>query len=370
MPGSAGFDGEPGDAGTVVRLPLCVPQPRRKPPSGISLLTIAVVIPALTIPTATATSASATTDSALASSARAAATPAASVKLRVQSARTAGTRIAYASIGTGHPLLLLNGTGSPMAEWDPAFLAGLSRSRRVIVFDYPGLGRSGHAPGRITMTSMAHWTASLIKTLKLGRPDVLGWSMGGFVTQRLAEHHPTLVRRQVLAATNLGGTHTTLGPQWAQDADSDPNAGIATYFKTNYPRTACGRAAGTAFVERLARAVNSGDYPDESVPDRTYDAMVRAEDPWLRSNSNYRELRHVKHHTLVTTGTDDVITPPANTLQIARTLPNASTILYATAGHSFLFQQPVLVATDVLAFLTNPKPQRSTVTKRTNCTRS
>ena len=43
-------------------------------------------------------------------------------------------------------LLMLNGTGSPMSQWDPALLAALSRDRQVVVYDYPGLG--GSAPLR------------------------------------------------------------------------------------------------------------------------------------------------------------------------------------------------------------------------------
>src|SRR5262245_57906863 len=68
---------------------------------------------------------------------------AAQFRLSVRFAHVSGTTIAWAQAGHGRPLLMLNGTGSPMAEWDPALLASLTRSRRVIVFDYPGLGLSG-----------------------------------------------------------------------------------------------------------------------------------------------------------------------------------------------------------------------------------
>ena len=69
--------------------------------------------------------------------------------------------IAWSELGTGRPLLLLNGTGSPMAEWDPAFLAALASERRVIVFDYPGLGDST-APARRTFAGMAAATSQLM----------------------------------------------------------------------------------------------------------------------------------------------------------------------------------------------------------------
>ena len=49
---------------------------------------------------------------------------------------------------------------------------------------------------------MADQTSALIDTLGLGRPDVLGWSMGGMIAQALAVLHPAQVRRLVLCATS------------------------------------------------------------------------------------------------------------------------------------------------------------------------
>ncbi len=40
---------------------------------------------------------------------------------------------------------------------------------------------------------------------------ILGWSMGGFVAQRLAVDHPQKVSHLILAGTNPGGSRTVLG---------------------------------------------------------------------------------------------------------------------------------------------------------------
>lgn len=271
--------------------------------------------------------------------------------LRVSEAEIARTTVAWAEVGSGAPLLLLNGTGSPMAEWDPALLSALGSGRRVIVFDYPGLGLSGPAPGMISMRAMARMTAQLIRALHLGRVDVLGWSMGGFIAQQLARHHRGLVRRLVLAGTNPGGPHTVLGPRRVQRADSDPHGGIWPYLRTNYPHTRAAQSAGRAFIRRLRQAARTGAYPVERVPARTYRAMVRAEDPWLRHSANARDLASLAIPSLVITGRRDVITPPANSRFLARRLPDAELALLPGCGHSFLFQRPREVAQRVLAFL-------------------
>jgi pimeloyl-ACP methyl ester carboxylesterase len=198
---------------------------------------------------------------------------------------------------------------------------------------------------------MADWTAALVEALDLGRPDVLGWSMGGFVAQQLAIRHPELVSRLVLAGTNPGGPNAVLGPPWVQAVDSDPDAGDAAYLSTNYPARPCAQARGRGFLDRLERAFASGRYPVPRTPTRTYDAMVRAEDPWLASDTNRRELARIAVPTLVITGGRDVITPPANSRLIARAIPDARLVLVPGAGHSFLFQEPIRVARVIDDFL-------------------
>ena len=261
-------------------------------------------------------------------------------RLNVQTVEVAGTTIAYAELGRGRPLLLLNGTGSPMAHWDPRLLTLLSRHHRVIVFDYPGLGGSGPPPRSITIARMARWSVGLLDALDIKRTDVLGWSMGGFVTQVMLRRYPERIRRAVLAGTNPGGSRTRLGPAWAQRLDSDPDAGLAGYLRTNYPRTQCAQRHGRASVRRVNQAIATGRYPPERIPASTYRAMVRAEDPWLRSNTNWRALRHVRRPVLVIAGTNDVLTPPSNSKQIAARLPRGRSALVRGAGHAFLFQDP------------------------------
>lgn len=275
----------------------------------------------------------------------------ASVRLDVQVGDADGVRTAYAWVGpvSAPPLLLLNGTGSPMAQWDPALLAGLSRDHRVLVYDYPGLGGSAASRVPLTFDVLADHAADLLSAAGAPRAHVLGWSMGGFVAQRLAIRHPERVQGLILAATNPGGSLTTLGPAWVQQQDSDPDASARTYVRANYPPGH--RDRGWAFVRRVDRAVASGRYPPERIPSSVYDAMVAAEDPWLASPDNLGALRRLEAPTLVVTGSRDVVTPPANSRLLASTVPGASLVLMPESGHSFLFQRPARSAALVTEFL-------------------
>lgn len=263
--------------------------------------------------------------------------------------------IAWASAGEGDPLLLLNGTGSPMSEWDPALLQALSESRRVIVFDYPGLGEST-APAKRSFKGMAAATARLLSDIGVQRTDVLGWSMGGFVTQELLRRHSEQVDRAILVGTNPGGPGTQLGPRWVQRADSDSEGSDRAYLLTNYPRTECAQMRGRAFLRRLTEAVDSGRYPVPRAPARTYRLMVRAEDPWLRSSRNVRDLADVQERVLVIVGDHDVITPPANSRTLFRAIPGSALIVVPGAGHSVLFQAPAESADVISAFVDGTVP--------------
>jgi len=275
------------------------------------------------------------------------ATPAQPVALNIQ---TTAHGIAWASVGEGEPLLLLNGTGSPMSEWDPGFLRAMASDRRVIVFDYPGLGAST-APARRTFAGMAEDARELLDDLGIERIDILGWSMGGFVTQELLRAHPDVVDKAVLVATNPGGDDTELGPEWVQRADSDADGSDRVYLLTNYPRTQCAQARGREFLTRLEGAVDSGRYPMPRTPNATYRRMVRAEDPWLRSRRNARELPLVHNPVLVMVGERDVITPPSNSRTIASLIPDSTLVTVPAAGHSVLFQDPKQSALLIGAFL-------------------
>lgn len=275
------------------------------------------------------------------------------LSLKVHFAQVEGLRTAYAVVGDdrakGAPLLLLNGTGSPMSQWDPALLAYLSSDRQVVVYDYPGLGQSQRLSGRLTFDRLAQHAAELVEVLGWDSVDVLGWSMGGFVAQRLAFTHPETVRSLILAGTNPGGSQTVLGPKWVQEADSDPKGSNSAYVRTNYPKGH--RSAGWAFIHRVNEAFDQGRWPEDRIPAAVYRQMVAAEDPWLRSNLNFDQLPSIVAPTLVITGSLDRVTPFENSVLLADSIPDATLVLVDQAGHSFLFQDPALAASLFLDFL-------------------
>jgi pimeloyl-ACP methyl ester carboxylesterase len=269
-------------------------------------------------------------------------------RAEVHMASVGKTRIAWYERGQGPPLAMLIGTGSTMAEWDPALLRLLARDHRLVLFDYPGVGLSGPWHGN-SFDSLADATAGLMSAIHLARADVLGWSMGGFVAQRLAIDHPGRVSHLILAGTNPGGSRAVLGTPKAQAIDSEPDPSEAAILRELYPPD--GQAEGRRFLRRLESASGSGEIPDDfHVAAATTHRQVTAEDPWLRSNRNYRQLASVAAPTLAAAGVEDPVVPPLNLRRIAARIPHAAFAVFPGA-HAFLFQERRRFATVVSRFL-------------------
>jgi 3-oxoadipate enol-lactonase len=114
-----------------------------------------------------------------------------------------GTNIHFVDAGRGDPpVLLLHAFPFHSGMWEQQVDA-LADSRRVIVPDLKGFGRSD-APDDITaysMTSYAHEIVEILDLLEVERVVVAGLSMGGYIAFTLARGHRDRMAGLVLADT-------------------------------------------------------------------------------------------------------------------------------------------------------------------------
>ena len=113
-----------------------------------------------------------------------------------------GIKLYYEIHGTGHPLVLLHGGLGASSMFGPN-LPALAKGRQVIAADLQGHGRTADIDRPISPELMAEDIAALIKYLKLDRPDVMGYSLGGGVAFFVALRHPELVGKLVLVSTPI-----------------------------------------------------------------------------------------------------------------------------------------------------------------------
>jgi pimeloyl-ACP methyl ester carboxylesterase len=137
--------------------------------------------------------------------------------------------------GGGIPLVLVHGLGDRDESWAP-MLERLRRSGfHVYAPDLLGYGRSPRpSDSDYSISTQEQFVADFIQSIGLQKPDVGGWSMGGWVVLKLALDHPDVVDRVVVYDSAgihhqvVGGTqifHPTDGAQLQHLADLlEPNA--------------------------------------------------------------------------------------------------------------------------------------------------
>jgi 3-oxoadipate enol-lactonase len=106
--------------------------------------------------------------------------------------------------GDGQPVLLVHGWMFPSdLNWLHAYGPLAAAGFRVLAMDLRGHGRGLRSGERFTLTACADDAAGLLQALGLPAALVVGYSMGGPVTQLLARRHPERVAGFVLCATAL-----------------------------------------------------------------------------------------------------------------------------------------------------------------------
>ena len=107
---------------------------------------------------------------------------------------------------TGVPVIFLNHLAAVLDSWDPRVVDGIAARRRVIVFNNRGVGASGGSTPN-SVAAMARDAIAFIRALGFEQVDLLGFSLGGFISQVIALEEPQLVRKLILAGTGpAGGT--------------------------------------------------------------------------------------------------------------------------------------------------------------------
>ncbi|MGD0186694.1 MAG: alpha/beta fold hydrolase [Roseiarcus sp.] len=113
----------------------------------------------------------------------------------------AGARLHVVERGQGPALLLVHGLAGQLGNFTYGVVDKLAAQFRVVAVDRPGSGYSVRAPGAsAALSAQADALAALIEALELGRPVVVGHSLGGALALALAQRRPERVAGLALVA--------------------------------------------------------------------------------------------------------------------------------------------------------------------------
>ena len=272
----------------------------------------------------------------------------------------AGTRFAYRQLGadTGVPVIFLNHLAAVLDNWDPRVIDGIAAKRRVIVFDNRGIGASGGSTPT-SVEAMARDAIAFIRALGFDQVDLLGFSLGGMVSQVIALEEPQLVRKLILAGT---------GPAGGEGMDKVTSITIRSMLKGAvtlkdpktylfFTRTPNGKRAAGEFMKRLKERMEDRD---KAISPIAFRAQLKAIKAWATQQPS--DLSRIRQPVFVANGDQDLMVPSSNSADLARRLPDARLTLYPDAGHGGVFQYHDEFVAEVLDFLSssdNSQPRRS-----------
>jgi pimeloyl-ACP methyl ester carboxylesterase len=257
-----------------------------------------------------------------------------------------GSKLSWRELGTGEPLLLINGYAGAKADWDPIFLERLGSHSRVICTDSRGIGDSELGDEEITVELLAADVLAVMDAIGIEQAPVAGWSMGGFVAQTLGAFNGERVEALVLLSTDPGGELST---------STTREHFLRLIDRSGTPREQASRLISLLFPDPPAAAIDEqfGELvaaAQAALDPAALEAQVALMASWHRQPSSER-LDAIRTPVLAAHGAEDVVIPAVNSETIAARIPGAWKAIFPGAGHAFMAMEPVRLAALIGAFL-------------------
>ena len=240
-----------------------------------------------------------------------------------------GTKMSYTDEGKGLPVLFIHGFPLSRGAWGKQIDA-LKSSYRVIAPDLRGLGENDAVKGTVTMTQFADDIHALLQQLKTGPAVLVGHSMGGYVALAFAKKYPDVMRGLVLVATKAGADTADAAAGRRATADKVKAGGSSVVVDAMTPKMLAASNQDPKLLDQVR------GFMAPSKPESVMAALLgMAERP-----DSTGMLAEVSVPTLVITGADDIVIPPAESEKLAAAIRGAQLKKIPNAGHLVAFEQP------------------------------
>ena len=248
-----------------------------------------------------------------------------------------GINLYYEQQGSGPDIVLISGFAAPHLTW-LAMLNTLAQHCRVTCFDNRGVGRSDQPEGPYSIAQMADDTIGLMDALGIESALVCGHSMGGMITQYLAAHHANRVSQACIVNSLCHLWPVNLAAMQAMvdiyGSGLDPTLQIRNVLPWLYSNDFLGAPERIQFV--LDKMLND---PNPQTPAGYFGQWGAI------AQADTREyLAQVHCPVTVVAGSDDILTPPAMSMELANQIDGASYIELEKVGHMIPIEQGAALA--------------------------
>jgi pimeloyl-ACP methyl ester carboxylesterase len=251
--------------------------------------------------------------------------------------------IGYDREGSGEPVMLVMGLGTPRVGWFHQFRF-LSEHYDVTCFDNRGVGET-LATSPWTMQDMAQDVVALADAVGYETFHLVGVSMGGMISQEVVLTSPDRVRTLTLMATTPGGPEAE--PMTAEYAEAliitDPALRMRRTIELTFGEKF--RRENPDMMNLILDALTSGSIGATPIGGADFASegffgQIAAVMTWMGSGGAASRLRDISVPTLVMHGEADMLLPAGNGRILARDIPGARARFWPEAGHALNAEYP------------------------------
>jgi pimeloyl-ACP methyl ester carboxylesterase len=264
-------------------------------------------------------------------------------KVKLQTVKVDDITIGYKTIGRGYPLVLIMGYSATMDMWDSRVLTKLARNYQVIIFDNRGMGSSTASDKEFNIGLFTEDTAGLLGALNIKKANVLGFSMGTNIALEFTLRYPEMVNKLILYAGDCGGKESVQPDEQTLkqliDTSGTPGERNKRMIKLMFPE----------------KWLKDNPDPRKYIPKVTETSHLEIIDRQTKAMTTwegcYSRLNNLTLPVLLITGTEDILTPPQNSLILANRIPLTWLVQIKGAGHGLMYQYPEEFLKTVFLFL-------------------
>lgn len=245
--------------------------------------------------------------------------------------------------GPEKPLVLVHGLGARASDWSRLIPAFAQDGYHVYALDLLGYGESPKpADGDYSLDAEERLTTDFLKGLHLNKVDLGGWSMGGWVSMKLALDHPEFVRR--LMVYDSAGLYFVVDFPPSLFSPSD-RAGFEQLMDRIEPDQRRTRIPSVLIPGMLRRFGKS-----RFIVQQSFASMIHG-----RELLDFRAQK-LKMPMLIVWGTEDHLTPLDTGLRLHEAVPQSVFVGIRKCGHLSAAECPAQVLAPSLKFLDSNPP--------------
>jgi pimeloyl-ACP methyl ester carboxylesterase len=258
-----------------------------------------------------------------------------------------GQEFHYYQLGeSGSPVVLLTGYATTSNFWNRNFVDCLAQKHKVYLIDYAGINSAQQPSTLISLPAMASDINQLVTNLKLTKPALIGWSMGGGVALQASFDEPTNFKHLFLLASLVPGTESGILIAAKPHQPFKNDAEVLNYvFERNLYKY-----KPTELTQLQPQFIN-GQVANLFPSLEVIKGQANAVHHWVNAPAAIQAFAKSQVAATFYIPQHDAIINQSVAQAAIKNYANYNLVMIESAGHAVAFQQPITICQNILTTL-------------------